>query len=265
MREGGDRTAAATTATPAATASTSSTPSRRPIQRKQLQFAKNRTHANGIGIRHHPYLQDPHGGLILHSSHQHERDPSTLANFCQSMLRISSLHVLQSAGYDAVHSNPLSVLADCLGRYLEYLAESAKEFAELSGRSQITAFDMVDGLSDVGIDLLDLKEWLLENGGEAIVTGKAPEEASREETNTAATGPSTAPSNVSNRPALPSWKGADPGPVVNGMGATGMLYSWTSGFVVLKQDDPNVYLHACRNVQRQLRSDMEWANTEWRL
>ncbi|KAI8347775.1 hypothetical protein B0O80DRAFT_364713, partial [Mortierella sp. GBAus27b] len=86
-------------------------------------------------------------------------------------LRISSLHILQSAGYDAVHASPLSVLAECLGRYLEYLAESAKEFAELSGRSQISVFDMVYGLSDVGIDLSDLKEWLQENGGEAIITG----------------------------------------------------------------------------------------------
>jgi len=179
------------------------------------------------------------------------------------MLRISSLHVLQSAGYDAVHSNPLSVLADCLGHYLEYLAGSAKEFAELSGRSQITAFDMVDGLSDVGIDLLDLKEWLLENGGEAIVTGKSPEEAGREETNSANTGPGTAAPNVSNRPALPSWKGADPGPVVNGMGALGMVCSWTGGFCGAKNRmTPNVYLHACGNIQRQLRSDMEWSNTE---
>ncbi|ORZ13759.1 hypothetical protein BCR41DRAFT_296403, partial [Lobosporangium transversale] len=84
-------------------------------------------------------------------------------------LRISTLHILQAAGYDAVQANSMSVLVDCLGKYLSYLAESAKEFAELSGRSQITAFDVAFGLSDLGIELSDLKEWLKENGGENIV------------------------------------------------------------------------------------------------
>ncbi|KAI8596001.1 hypothetical protein EDD21DRAFT_358537 [Dissophora ornata] len=159
--------------------------------------------------------------MIVYSSHQHQRNPSTLSNFCQSMLRISSLHILQAAGYDAVQANPMSVLADCLGRYLEFLAESAKEFAQLSGRSQITAFDVVDGLSDLGIELSDLKVWLMENGGEAIVTpvsatGQSSHLVNGENTTTTpGTAAAVAGPNAANRPVLPSWKGVDPGRVVN--------------------------------------------------
>ncbi|KAG0369729.1 hypothetical protein BC939DRAFT_500216 [Gamsiella multidivaricata] len=201
----------------ASTSTASIQAGKRTYYRKQSNpFQKSRSnHVDGSRKR-----QDPHNGLIVHSSHQHQRDPSTLANFCQAMLRVSALHILQSAGYDAVQVNPMAVLVDCLGRYLEFLAESAKEFAEHSGRSQITAFDVVDGLSDLGIELPDLKEWLMENGGESIVSGKSTASQSTDGATgsdtlaTSGTGAS-AGQNAPNRPVLPSWKGADPGRLIN--------------------------------------------------
>jgi histone H3/H4 len=132
------------------------------------------------------------------------------------MLRISTMHMLQSAGYDAVQKNPMAVLSDCLGRYLEFLAESAKEFAEHSGRSRITAFDVADGLSELGIDLADLKEWFVENGGVPITATSGTDGTTGEDNQatSTATGATTA---AANRPVLPSWKGADPGRVLQGM------------------------------------------------
>ncbi|KAI1317422.1 hypothetical protein EDD11_008486 [Mortierella claussenii] len=200
-------------------------PGKRPYHRKQPgPFRKDRVLVNGNRHQHH----DPHSDLVVPTSHQLQRDPTTLSNFSQSMLRISTLHILQSAGYDAVQSNSMTVLVDCLGRYLAFLAESAKEFAELSGRSQITAFDVADGLFDAGIDLSELKEWLFENGGESLVattisteqtlgTTNANDASANSETSisVAAQTATGAGSNVPNRPVLPIWKGADPGLVMN--------------------------------------------------
>lgn len=205
------RGADGTTPTPPAPAPseapTAPSTGKRPYNRKQIPKFRN---DHGSSTHH-----DPHSGLIVYNNHQHEPDADTLSNFCQSMLRISTLHILQSAGYDSVQANPMKVLVDCLARYMSFLAESAKEFAEHSGRSQITAFDVAHGLSDLGIDMEELKEWLTENGG-------APDK-SDVGTSTLANGPSTssAPSNP-NRPALPSWKGADPGRVVHGMNFIGL-------------------------------------------
>jgi len=94
----------------------------------------------------------------------------------------------------------MSVLVECLGRYMTLLAESAKEFAEHSGRARITAFDVVDGLAELGIDLEDLSGWMAESGGV-----NAPEEGAGAEGAAGA-----------NRPSLPAWKGANPGTVIYG-------------------------------------------------
>ncbi|KAF9438381.1 hypothetical protein BGZ76_008292 [Entomortierella beljakovae] len=230
---------------------------KRPYHRKQpLPFRKDRNLANGNRQQHN---KDPHNGLIVFSSHQHQHDPSNLANFCQSMLRISSLHILQSAGYDAVQANPMSVLVDCLTRYLEFLAEAVKDFAELSGRSQVTAFDVVDGFSELGIDISALKEWAVENGGEALAPASSLTEGSndtnRSEPNApgpnsgAGTGATSAPgANSTNRPAFPTWKGADPGRVINDLLWNGRkrdlsdrdIYEWRAvpeGFIIPETDE----------------------------
>lgn len=117
----------------------------------------------------------------------------------------------------------MKVLVDCLARYMSFLAESAKEFAEHSGRSQITAFDVAHGLSDLGIDMEELKEWLTENGSvpDKSEAGNATL-ANGAVTGTGASTSAPAPG-IPNRPALPSWRGADPGRVVHGM-ATWYLF-----------------------------------------
>jgi histone H3/H4 len=190
-------------ATPSALTTTTST-GKRPYHRKAISHRSDRGNATSQSHR-----QDAHSNMIVLDNHQHPSDPNTLSTFCQSMLRISTLHIVQSSGFDAVQANPMSVLAECLGRYMTFLAESAKEFAEHSGRARITALDVVDGLSELGIDLEDLSEWMAENGGI-----NAPEEGTAAATGTGAEGSGTTSS--SNRPTLPSWKGADPGHVIYG-------------------------------------------------
>ncbi|KAF9181108.1 hypothetical protein BGZ51_005661 [Haplosporangium sp. Z 767] len=222
-------------------ANATSATGKRPYHRKQAP--RFRTDHNASHRNPH---QDPHNGLMVYSSHQHQPNPSTLSNFCQSMLRISTMHVLQSAGYDAVQANPMSVLVDCLGRYLAFLAESAKEFAEHSGRSQITAFDVADGLSDLGIELSDLENWLVENGGGPSGTSQEAEGVNGDNINGALE--AAVGSGVANRSVLPSWKGADPGRVIHDVIWNGRsrdvgcsdIYEWHAlpeGFVMPETDE----------------------------
>lgn len=127
------------------------------------------------------------------------------------------MHMLQSAGYDAVQKNPMAVLSNCLGRYLEFLAEAAKDFAEHSGRSRITAFDVADGLSELGIDLSDLKEWFVENGGVPVTASAGADGTTGEDNQATSAAAGTTTAAAASRPVLPSWKGADPGRVLQGV------------------------------------------------
>ncbi|KAF9148241.1 hypothetical protein BG015_010047 [Linnemannia schmuckeri] len=235
---------------PSAPSSSSSAPptstGKRPYVRKQ-PAAGFRNDKNRFANRNNPH--DPHSEMIVYNNHQHQSNPSTHSNFCQAMLRISTMHVLQSAGYDAVQKNPLAVLSDCLGRYLEFLAESAKEFAEHSGRSRITAFDVVDGLSELGIELADLKEWFVENGGVPVTAASGADGTAGEDnqaTSTAIGATTAAAAAAANRPALPSWKGADPGRVLQDATRKGReeehldIYEWRplpDGFVMPETDE----------------------------
>ncbi|KAF9319153.1 hypothetical protein BGZ91_005001 [Linnemannia elongata] len=244
MREsGGERGGPSALSSSSSSAPPPST-GKRPYVRKQ-PAAGFRNDKSRLANRNN--LNNPHSEMIVYNNHQHQPDPSTHSNFCQSMLRISTMHMLQSAGYDAVQKNPMAVLSDCLGRYLEFLAEAAKEFAEHSGRSRITAFDVADGLSELGIELADLKEWFVENGG-VPVTAAAGADGNTGEDNQAAsavTGTTTATAAAS-RPVLPSWKGADPGRVLqdvtrNEHGEEHLdIYEWRplpDGFVMPETDE----------------------------
>ncbi|KAF9284073.1 hypothetical protein BGZ68_004923 [Mortierella alpina] len=204
MKESGERGGAAPTAPSTV---------KRPYHRKQVHFRDDPNHH-----AHRGQHMDQPNALTVCSGHQHPSNPSTLSNFSQSVLRISTLHMLQSAGYDAVQANSMTVLVDCLGRYLTFLAESAKEFAEHSGRSQVTAFDVADGLSSLGIEISDLKEWLSERPSTEF--GQEAEEGRGETTSNNAPAPAAgagagAAAPAANRPILPSWRGADPGRVMN--------------------------------------------------
>ncbi|KAF9947905.1 hypothetical protein BGZ70_002443 [Mortierella alpina] len=200
MKEPGERGGAAPTA-PATV--------KRPYHRKQIVLRDDPNHH-----AHRSQHMDQPNALTVCSGHQHPSNPSTISNFSQSVLRISTLHMLQSAGYDAVQANSMTVLVDCLGRYLTFLAESAKEFAEHSGRTQVTAFDVADGLSSLGIEISDLKEWLSERP--SAETGQEVEEGTTNNGAATAAAATGAAAVAANRPTLPSWRGADPGRVMSG-------------------------------------------------
>ncbi|KAG0245491.1 hypothetical protein BGW41_000118 [Actinomortierella wolfii] len=176
----------------------------------------------GGGLSKHVVRYDP-----IPPQYMHQPKSSTVSNYCQALLRISCMHVLQSSGYDGVQANPLKVMTDCLDRYLRLLADSVKQYAEHAGRAQVSALDVVDGLADLGIDLADLKEWTAENGGPVTPNATIPVGSSNVktqegtssnaattkegETNTNA-GTTTIADTTSapQGPVLPTWKGPDP-------------------------------------------------------
>ncbi|KAG9321135.1 hypothetical protein KVV02_005261 [Mortierella alpina] len=230
MKESGERGGAAPTAPSTA---------KRPYHRKQILLRDDPNHH----AHRNQHLDQPNA-LNVCSGHQRPSNPSTLSNFSQSVLRISTLHMLQSAGYDAVQANSMTVLVDCLGRYLTFLAESAKEFAEHSGRSQVTAFDVADGLSSLGIEISDLKEWLSERP--SAESGQEAEEGATSNGAAAVGAASVAP--AVNRPTLPSWRGADPGRVMSDAVWNGRprssdnrdIYEWRAlppGFIMPTTDE----------------------------
>ena len=80
--------------------------------------------------------------------------------FCYALLRTTALQILQSAGFDAAHTDPTNSLTEVMSQYLQLLATTTSSYAELAGRSNGNIWDVVDGLNELGITPESLKEWL---------------------------------------------------------------------------------------------------------
>ncbi|KAI8086172.1 uncharacterized protein BX664DRAFT_359722 [Halteromyces radiatus] len=79
---------------------------------------------------------------------------------CFALLRNSIYQILHSTGFESSHGEPINVLTDIFGQYIQLLASSASTFAHLGGRSVASPWDIVDGLIDVQVTLDQLEEWL---------------------------------------------------------------------------------------------------------
>ncbi|KAI9010413.1 Bromodomain associated-domain-containing protein [Phycomyces nitens] len=84
--------------------------------------------------------------------------------FCFALLRITTLQILQSAGYESVHVDPTDILTDVFGQYIQMLGATTNAYAQLAGRTTGTLQDVVDGLEDLAVDTNTLRDWLEEEG-----------------------------------------------------------------------------------------------------
>jgi histone H3/H4 len=85
--------------------------------------------------------------------------PST--TFPAHLLLITTLRLISlapSANLTHVRSAPLRVLSEVFERYLELLARSAKERAEVAGRTSVSIYDADEVLKEFIVDLDGLRE-----------------------------------------------------------------------------------------------------------
>lgn len=84
--------------------------------------------------------------------------------FCNALLRTTALQILQSAGFDSAHVDPTNILTDVMSQYLQLLASTSMAYAQLAGRGTSNAWDVVDGLGELGLTVDSLRDWLDEEG-----------------------------------------------------------------------------------------------------
>lgn len=84
--------------------------------------------------------------------------------FCNALLRTTALQILQSAGFDSAHADPTNILTDVLSQYLQLLASTSMAYAQLAGRGTSNAWDVVDGLDELGLTVDSLRDWLDDEG-----------------------------------------------------------------------------------------------------
>lgn len=83
-------------------------------------------------------------------------------------LRLLTIH--PESRFTHVRQVPLDILSELTARYLELLAGAAKRFAEQSGRTAASARDVVDAISEFGVNPPEIWEWCEERrlGGEGV-------------------------------------------------------------------------------------------------
>ncbi|KAL0076258.1 hypothetical protein J3Q64DRAFT_1825732 [Phycomyces blakesleeanus] len=99
--------------------------------------------------------------------------------FCFALLRITTLQILQSAGYESVHIDPTDILTDVFGQYIQMLGATTNAYAQLAGRTTGTLQDVVDGLEDLAVDTNTLRDWLEEEGKALTPTWSASSDPGR--------------------------------------------------------------------------------------
>ncbi|CAO3649329.1 unnamed protein product [Cunninghamella echinulata] len=73
-------------------------------------------------------------------------------DFCFALLRTTTLQVLQSAGFESVQLSTADTMTEILGQYMELLANTVSNYAQLSGRTDGNALD--DWLNIEGKDFI---------------------------------------------------------------------------------------------------------------
>ncbi|OIV96389.1 hypothetical protein TanjilG_09816 [Lupinus angustifolius] len=79
----------------------------------------------------------------------HGGTPSTSDDFGRAVSNLAVAQLCDSAGFDAVNTSALDAFADVTIRYLLDLGKTTQFYANLSGRSQCTVFDLILGLQDL--------------------------------------------------------------------------------------------------------------------
>ncbi|KAI9309680.1 hypothetical protein BJ944DRAFT_226608 [Cunninghamella echinulata] len=100
-------------------------------------------------------------------------------DFCFALLRTTTLQVLQAAGFESVQLSTADTMTEILGQYMELLANTVSNYAQLSGRTDGNALDVLDGLADLAINIEDLDDWLNVEGKDFIPTWSEQADPSR--------------------------------------------------------------------------------------
>ncbi|CAI5738171.1 unnamed protein product [Hyaloperonospora brassicae] len=83
--------------------------------------------------------------------------------FARNLSVMSVAHVANGVGFDAVQKSAADALAEILAKYIQRLGGAAKGIAELAGRTQVKATDVLHALQDLepsAVDLTDLVKTL---------------------------------------------------------------------------------------------------------
>ncbi|KAG9292114.1 hypothetical protein G9A89_005258 [Geosiphon pyriformis] len=83
-----------------------------------------------------------------------------MENFCSFILRVSTLQILQTTGFEKSSSIGADVLTDVFGKYLELLGTIAQKNATHAGRTRANAYDVGATFEKLGIKFNELEEWL---------------------------------------------------------------------------------------------------------
>lgn len=83
--------------------------------------------------------------------------------FARNLSLMSVAHIARGVGYTAVQKSAADVLAEILAKYIQRIGVQTKEIAELAGRAQPKATDVVQALQDLEpapVELMDLVKTL---------------------------------------------------------------------------------------------------------
>ncbi|DAZ95045.1 TPA: hypothetical protein N0F65_002779 [Lagenidium giganteum] len=89
--------------------------------------------------------------------------------FARSIAMMALAHIARGAGFDAVQRSAGDALVDILAKYIQRIGVSAKEIAELAGRTQPRATDVMHALNDLEPAPVELKDLI-----KALETAKRP-------------------------------------------------------------------------------------------
>jgi histone H3/H4 len=76
--------------------------------------------------------------------------------YARTLARVAAAQLCEVAGFEAVQESAIDILADLLCRYQQATCVSAHQLAELAGRTQANAADILLALEDFNISADDL-------------------------------------------------------------------------------------------------------------
>eukprot|EP00892_Ulva_mutabilis_P001092 jgi/Ulvmu1/10984/UM007_0163.1 len=78
------------------------------------------------------------------------------------------------AGFDVAHGNAIDAVADVMLRFIQELGRNSLAVAELQGRTDVNALDLVDALQEFGMDCNDLFQFAKEEPADPFLHTVAP-------------------------------------------------------------------------------------------
>ncbi|KAI8987565.1 hypothetical protein BDF20DRAFT_850926 [Mycotypha africana] len=82
--------------------------------------------------------------------------------FCYSLLQMTTLQLLQAAGFDSGNTSSVQTLTNIFERYLELLSSTALAYAQHNGKSSTSIYDLLEAFGELGIDIPSLTDWINE-------------------------------------------------------------------------------------------------------